>query len=427
MKIAIIGSGIAGLSAAWLLSPAHDVVVFDMEHHAGGHVRTVNLGGHPPLEAGVQAFHERGYPNLIQLLSHLGIETERSSATFSISSGRGKLEYAIDPITAGKSVSLGSGFVRVLKEMKRFHHEAPQWLESREPNMSLGMYLKNNKYSMEFVRDYILPVAAGMWNVGTTEIRKMPARQLLRAMKMHGFLVPHDQQKWLTVKDGMQSYVDALSAPFKDRIHTDTAILSVYRRKHGIETSDKRGNIGVFDKIIFACGADQALRLLQDATDAEKEMLKSFPYVLSSACLHQDRAFMPKDKAVWRAGNYLHSTRDGKICMTYLLNRLHPSLAAVTKSPYFLTLNPAREPRHKIAEFTYRSPVFTGEALKGWKMLRGIQGKMNTYFCGAWTGLGFHEDALTSGLTVAELIGPNARPWQVSEVSSASVNCRPET
>lgn len=425
MKIAIIGSGIAGLSAAWLLSPAHNVVVFDQQHHTGGHAHTLSLDGHPPLDVGMQAFHERGFPNFTQLLSHLGIETEPSNVSFAVSSGKGRLEYAADNLYINKSNRLNPGFAQMVREMKRFHHEAPSWLEGKEPNMSLGMYLKNNKYSMGFIRDYILPLAASIWNVGATEIRKMPARHVFRAMKVHGFLIPHDRQKWQTVKGGMQTYIDALSAPFKDRIHNNTAILSVYRRKHGIETSDKRGNIGVFDKIIFACGADQALRLLQDATDGEREMLKCFPYILSKACVHQDRTFMPRDTSAWRAGNYLHSTRDGKICITYLLNRLHPALG--TKKPYFLTLNPPREPKHLLKEFTCSTPVFSGESLKGWKALRAQQGKLNTYFCGAWTGLGFHEDALVSGLTVAELIGPHTRPWSPArDVSPAAINCKPD-
>ncbi len=426
MRIAIIGAGIAGLSAGWLLSPAHDVVIFDQEHAAGGHARTLTMSGQPPIDMGVQAFHPRGYPNLMAFLSYLQIPTVPSDVSFSVSAGRGKLEYTIDNLYVHKKNHLNRDFILMVREMKRFHHEAPQWLERKEPNMSLGMYLKNNKYSEGFIRDYILPVTASMWNVGVTEIRKMPARHVFRTMKLHGFLIPKDQQEWLSVDQGTQTYMAKLAEILKNNIYTDTAILSIYRRKTGIETSDKRGNIGHFDKIIFACGADQARRLLQDATDQEKSMLESVPYILSKAYLHQDKSFMPQDMSAWRGGNYLHSTRDGKICVTYHLNRLQPWLGQDKKNNYFLTLNPPREPKHILKEITYSHPVYSGETLKGWKTLKSIQGKLNTFYCGGWTGMGFHEDALVSGLTVAELIGPHTRPWSAPDVSLAANNCTPE-
>lgn len=424
MKIAIIGAGIAGNAAAWLLSPAHDVVVFDLEHQPGGHANTVDINGHPPMDIGFLAWHERAYPNFSRLLHHFGIESVQTNVSFSVSLGRGKLEYATDNLFLNKSSHLNPGFTQTVREMKRFHHEAPAWLDSKEPNSSLGSYLKNQKYSTGFMRDYMLPVAASMWNVGATEIRKAPARHIFRAMKQHGFLIPRDQQTWFTVAGGSKTYVNALTASFRDKIQTDTAVLSVYRRKNGIETSDKRGNIGVFDHIIFACGADQTLRLLQDATDGEKDMLRSMPYSLSRAYIHQDMSLMPRDRAAWRSGNYLHSTRDGKVCLTYFLNRLQPWLGK--KTPYFLTLNPPKEPKNILKEITYSHPSFTGDSLKGWKNLKSIQGKLNTWYCGAWTGMGFHEDALVSGLTVAEAIGPNKRPWDVREASMAAMNCKPE-
>jgi len=423
MKIAIIGSGIAGNGAAWLLSQAHDITVYESAKRPGGHSHTVMLDGHPPVDCGFIVYNDRTYPNFIALMDHLGVESEKTDMSFGVSLNDGKVEYAGHELFAQGKNRVNPRFLLMLKDIKRFYEQAPAYLESREPNMSLGLYLKKNRYSSGFIHDHILPMAAAIWSAGVQDVRKFPARSFIRFFRNHGLLMLKNRPPWRTILGGSRQYVEQLTAPFRDKIRLDCEAISIYRRKNGVEITDKYGGINVFDSVVLACHADQSLRLLQDITPEEKEVLGAFPYTLNRAFLHQDKSLMPKSKSAWSSWNYLSSGEDKKVAVTYWMNKLQPFLG--TERDYFVTLNPPYDPENPLKEIHYSHPVFTGTAMKAWKSIKTIQGVNRTWFCGAWCGYGFHEDGLASGLAVAESIGPAMRPWTVTESSPAAANVRP--
>ncbi len=423
MKIAVIGTGISGNAASWLLHNTHDITVYERHDRPGGHASSLSLEGHPPINIGFNLFNDQTSPNFTTLLDILDIPTAKSDMSFALSTDGGKLEYAMHNLFAQPKNKVSPAFLAMSKDMKRFYTTAPGYLDSKEPNMPLGAYLKKHRYSQYFVKNHLLPLAACMWSVGTSSILKMPARAFIRIIKSNGIMSKNSPQ-WLSVEEGNASYVEKMIAPFEDKILFGTAAVSVYRRAEGIEVADSRGNLGLYDAVVMACHTDQALRLLQDASDAEKEILGHVPYTLNKAYLHQDESLMPGLKPVWSAWNYSHSTKDGKVCTTHWLNKMQPSLG--TDQNYFLTLNPAKKPANILHEMNFSTPVFTGDAMKVWRDLRKIQGKRNTWYCGAWCGYGFHEDGLSAGLRVAESIGPDLRPWQIRESSPAGTYAAPE-
>ncbi len=425
MKIAVIGTGITGNAASWLLNQSHDITIYERHDRPGGHSNTVQIDGHPPIDTGFIVYNDWTYPNLIELFKHLDVQTDKTDMSFAVSMDDGKLEYAGHKLFAQPKNKLSPRFLTMLKDVKRFYATAPKYLESKQPNMPLGLYLKKKKYSEAFIRDHILPMAAAIWSSGIGEISKFPAKSFIRFFKNHGLLLMKNRPKWRTVHGGSREYVQKLIEPFKDKILFGTAAVSVYRRAEGIEITDSRGNIAMYDAVVLACHTDQALRLLQDATDREKEILGYIPYNMNKAYLHQDESLMPGLKSVWSSWNYLSSTADGKVAVTYWMNKLQPGIGR--KQNYFVTLNPPREPKHILQEMSYSHPIFNADSVKLWRELRTIQGRMNTWYCGAWCGFGFHEDGLSAGLRVAESIGPTLRPWRIKENSPAGTYAAPDT
>ena len=423
MKIAVIGTGISGNAASWLLHKNHDITVYERYDTPGGHARTVMLDGHPPIDVGFTLFNQWTSPNFTDLLKTLDVSTAQAGFSFGFSLDGGNLEYAMHNHFAQKKNKLSPPFLAMIKDIRRFYTSAPKYLDSKEPNMPLGVYLKKHGYSQNFVKNHLLPMAACLWSVGAGSFLKMPARAFIRVVKSNRLFIKNAPD-WLSVEGGSSTYVDKMVEPFRDKILFGTAAVSVYRRAEGVEVADSRGNIGLYDAIVMACHTDQALRLIQDATDQEKEILKHIPYVLNKAYLHQDESLMPGLKSVWSAWNYFHSNKDGQACVTHWLNKMQMHLG--TAQNYFLTLNPPVEPQHVLKEMTFYTPALNGNAMKLWRDLRKIQGRLRTWYCGAWCGYGFHEDGLSAGLRVAESIGPDMRPWQVKESSPAGTYAAPE-
>ena len=408
MKLAIVGTGITGNAAAWLLHKDHDITVYERHPRIGGHANTMQMGNHPPVDIAFMAYNETGYPNLLELFDRLGVETEKTDFSFSTSLKNGDLEYAGRDVLQQRNIQ---------KDVKRFREHAAEYLTSKEPNMPIGMYLKKNGYSLAFMQNYLFPLAATIWHIGIGEIGKFPARSFIHFFKNQGLFLPEEEQSWHSIIGGSKNYVAKLTEPFKENLRPDKEAVSIYRRPTCVEITDKIGQIHSHDQVILACHADQSIRLLQDVTEREKEILGGIPYAFSTAFLHQDEKFMPVSKKIWAARNYLHSTKEGRVCMTYWLNKIHPSLN--TKENYFLTLNPPAPPEKTIQKTSYNHPHYTREALKTWRTLRQIQGVNKTWFCGAWCGYGNHEDGLSAGLAVAESIGPSIRPWSAGTASPA--------
>lgn len=421
MKIAIVGTGIAGLSAAWLLHKHHELTIYERHRIIGGHVDTFQHEGFPPLENGFMIFNDRYYPNFTKLLETLKVETDPANVTFAGSLHGKHIEYSDSNIFGRVKNKINPRFLLMAKDMGRITGKAEAYLESKEPNMPLGLWLKKKGFSKGFAQDCLLPLGRALWHLPPSELKQFPARNFFRQLKIHGLLDKKNAPQWRSIRGGARSYIEKLAAPFADKIVTDNGAVTIYRRKNGVEITDKFGETKMFDVLILACHPDQSLRLLHDAKPAEQEVLEAFPYVQNKAVLHTDKNLMPGNKQLWSGWNFLSKSNRGPSCVTFWMNKIFQSLEN-NKENFFLTVNPHDRPDNILHEASWFHPSFTGESLKAWKKLPALQGANRTFFCGAWCGYGLHEDALASGLSVAEAIGPAKRPWEVREISPAATH-----
>ena len=424
MKIAIVGTGIAGSAAAWLLSQDHDITLYERRDYAGGHCHTVEMDGHPLMDMGVSVYNEQMSPNLTKLLNHLSIESGQTDLpSFSVSLHDGGFEYSEAHPFIQRKNQINPAHLRTLKEISRFRAEAPAYLNGKKPNMSLGLYLKKHKYSKAFAATWLLPLGAAIWSVDLRDIAKFPAKSFIRFLQAYGFLSPDAAPAWKTIKGGSRTTIHTLLEPLQDRIKLDNAAVSIYRRSEGVEVTDKYGQTELYDQIILACHADQAFGLLRDRTEDETNILGAFTYRQAKAWLHQDKNLMPKTKNLWSGWNIVSPGGSAEAFVTHWINRLQPGIGS--QADYFLSLNPPDEPQHALKDISYSHPVYTKDVVQAWPRIKHIQGADRTWFCGAWCGYGFHEDALSAGLSVAESIGPAVRPWSVTEKSPAGHYARP--
>lgn len=423
MKIAIVGTGVAGLSAAWLLHKHHDITLYERHSAIGGHATTSLIQGYPAIDIGVTMYNDRTYPNFSKLIEHLGVETVETEFSFGASLHDKHIEYTTDKPFARFKNRLNPRFLMMAKDIQSFPAKLDAFLKTKSPNMPLGLFFKKQGYSKGFAQDYLMAIARGVWHLPPSEMKKFPARHFLRVMKNNGF-VGTDRPQWRTFAGGSHHYIHTLAAPFAHKVHADNGAVSIYRRAHGVEITDKTGAMQTFDAVILACHPDQSLRLLHDPTPGEKEMLSCFPYIQNRSYLHTDASFMPKSKSVWSAWNFMSPSTNGPHHMTFWMNKIQPWLKD-EKTNYFLTVNSDTPPQNIIQQVPWFHPVFSGDTLKGWRLLPSLQGKNRTWYCGAWCGYGLHEDGLVSGLSVGEAIGPDRRPWDVKEISPAQANTMP--
>ncbi len=435
MKIAVIGTGIAGLSAAWLLHRRYDVTVFEQNGHAGGHSNTVEATGADgnaiPVDTGFIVYNDATYPNLIALFDHLGVPTKPSDMSFSVSLDRGRLEYAGDTLFslfAQRRNLLRPGFYAMIADILRFFRRAER--DAADPafsNVTLGDYLDAKRYGERFRTEHLVPMGAAIWSSPMADIMAFPFTSFVRFFSNHGLLKLTNRPLWRTVDGGSRAYVARLTAAFADRIRLNRPVDMVLRHPTHVEVTSG-GETERFDQVVLACHGDHALELLGDADRAEERVLGGFRYQRNRAVLHRDPALMPRRRAAWASWNYLAgATRDPKaqVAVTYWMNRLQ-SIDRAT--PLFVTLNPLQPPAPAtvIREIDYEHPVLDGAAITAQGALPGIQGRNHTWFCGAHCGYGFHEDGLCAGLAVAEALGC-PRPWTVTDVSPAGRNATPAT
>lgn len=424
MKIAVIGTGITGNSAAWLLNQSHEVEVFEAGAYVGGHSNTVSGDAHADVDTGFIVYNEWTYPNLIALFEHLGVETVPTDMSFAASLDGGALEYSGDALFGQWRNFFRPSYYRMLLDIVRFYKHAPSLLEGDDAPMSLGEYLTAEKYSQAFIDYHILPMAAAIWSTGTEDVRNFPAASFVRFFVNHGLFLLKDRPRWHTVVGGSRRYVEKLTAGFRDKVHLNNPVTKVLRKDDGVEITDSKGVVRVYDHVVIATHSDQALKVLEDASDEEAAVLGAFPYAPNVAYLHEDVALMPKRRSVWSSWNYLTTNADQSVCLSYWMNKLQPF---VGEKDLFVTLNPPEPPAEDktFAVIPYDHPQFTMGAIEGWEKIKDIQGVRRTWFCGAWCGYGFHEDGITAGLAVAEAIGGVKRPWDVVDKSPAGENCRP--
>ncbi len=423
MRIAVIGSGIAGNAAAWALATgsSHEIVVYEQDGRIGGHSATVDVdydGTHIPVDTGFIVYNELNYPNLTALFAHLGVATEASDMGFAVSSHRGDREWAgrngamLDGLFARRRNLVSPGHLKMIGEMFRFNRSAlADRAAGRLTSESIGAYLERGGYSQRFRDAYLIPMGAAIWSMPPSALIEFPADSFIAFFDNHR-LLHWDRPTWRTVSGGSREYVRLMTAPYADRIRLNTRVTAIRRHDLGVTVTDAGGHSERFDQVILGAHSDQALAMLADASDAERAILGAIPYRDNTVYLHRDPRLMPKRQAAWAAWNVIQGEAD-EITLTYWMNALQN---IDRRMPVFVTLNPETPPREDMTfgRFTYAHPQYTAGAVAAQAALPDIQGRNKVWFCGAWTGYGFHEDGLLSGLTAAETLGATV-PWRIAQ------------
>ncbi len=425
-RIAVIGGGIAGLGTAWLMARRDRVTLYEAGSHVGGHTNTIDVtvdGVRHPVDTGFLVFNRRTYPNLCALFERLGVDVVESEMSFGVSLESPAIEWAgsdLSTVFAQRSNLVRPAFLGMLREIMRFNRDTTRMAaEGTMPALSLGEYLERERYGDAFRNWYLLPMAAAIWSCPTRTMLAYPLATFVRFCHNHGLLQVLDRPQWLTVRGGGRNYVRMITDQLDD-VRVATPVLRVDRGVDGVWVHSRTG-AERFDEVVFACHSDQTLALLgARATAAERRILGAVQYQANTAVVHTDPALLPQRRKVWSAWNYLAgagTADDRPVSVSYLLNRLQP---LPFKTPVVVSLNPFRPPRADLTLRTihYAHPVFDQAAIDAQAALPSIQGQQRTWFAGAWTGYGFHEDGLKSAITVATALGASV-PWQSAEAVQA--------
>jgi predicted NAD/FAD-binding protein len=429
-KIAIVGTGIAGLGASYLLHPHHDIVVYEMSERIGGHARTLTIdydGTEIAVDTGFIVFNEPNYPHLSAMFRHLGIATHESDMTFAATIRDGWLEWGaknFDTVIGQRRNLLRPRFGKLVHDVLKFNANALDTVE-RLPELTLDELIDELRLGEWFRRYYLLPMTGAIWSCPPREMLAFPARSLVRFFANHHLLDSTGQPQWYTVTGGSERYVSRLSQSFAHKVRTKSGVRAVRRENGQAIVTDAHGHSEVFDDVVFACHADEALALLSDADGAERAALGAFRYQMNRAVLHRDPRFMPKRKRCWASWVYTSdgSGDDPAIFVTYWMNLLQ---GIRHDRPLFVTLNPALAiPERAIFdEHEFAHPVFDHAAVAAQAKLQALQGTRNVWFCGAHMRHGFHEDGLASAVHVAELLGARV-PWTTSQPIESFSEIRP--
>lgn len=408
-RIAVVGTGIAGLTAAWLLCRRHQVTVFEQDRRPGGHTHTHDLhldGRDLRVDTGFIVYNDRNYPHFTRLLQQLGVRGRATDMSFSVTNAVSGLEYNghdLASLFVQRRNLLSPRFLGMLLDILRFNRQAPRLLELAGPGPGLGRYLREGRYGTAFAEDYLLPMAAAIWSVPTASLHDFPAKRVIEFFRNHGLLSLTDRPQWYVVEGGSRSYVDRIIADLPD-LRLDCGVQRLRRLADGVEIESAAGREH-YDAVVMATHSDQALALLADPSPAEREVLGAIRFQPNSVLLHSDARVMPSRPGAWAAWNYqLGSAGAEQVTVTYWMNRLQH---IDCEQPLLVTLNQdARiDPASIHARLHYEHPVFDTAAVAAQQRRAEISGQRHTWYCGAWWRYGFHEDGCLSAVQVAQDFG----------------------
>ena len=419
MRIAIIGTGISGLTAAWKLHGEHELTLFEANDYVGGHTHThdLELGGRRyAVDSGFIVFNDWTYPNFIALMDELGVASRPSEMSFSVRCDRTGLEYcgsSLDRLFAQRRNLVSPGFWRMIRDILRFNREAPGLLSGGDGALSLGEYLRREGYSRRFIDHYVIPMGAAIWSTDPATMQSFPARYFVDFFSNHGMLSVDERPRWRTIAGGSRSYVGPITAPYADRIRLSSPVARVLRAPDLVEVVTRDGHRASFDAVVFACHSDQALAMIDAPTAAEREVLGAIPYQPNLAVLHTDRRMLPRRRKAWSSWNYHIPARDQeRVAVTYNMNILQGLEAP---EQFLVTLNPPAQidPARVLREIHYDHPVYTPEGVAAQARRDELMGANRSFFCGAYWSFGFHEDGVKSGLAAAESLTQWSRHAQL--------------
>jgi len=413
MKIAIIGGGISGLTAAYLLHDEHDLTLFEANDYVGGHTHTHELeaeGRRWRVDSGFIVYNEKTYPNFIKLLRRLKVVSQKSSMGFSVKAPYKKLEYSgasLNALFAQRQNLFRPSFYVMIKDILRFNRLAQSKFEGLVESMTIKEFLSQNKFSKHFIENYIIPMGAAIWSTAAEKTIEMPAVFYIRFFQNHGLLQIYNRPQWRVIKNGSKSYIEKIKVGFEKQIKLSTPVKKIIRYKDEVEIffgkSGEHSN--KFDKVIIATHSDQALQMLEEPSAKEKEILGSLPYQENEALLHTDESILPRKKQTWSSWNYLlNEDSKGPVALTYSMNILQ---SLTVRTQFLVTLNSSEkiDSNKILKKLIYQHPLFTVEGVRLQKEKHLINGKKNTFYCGAYWGNGFHEDGVVSALDVCKFFG----------------------
>jgi len=410
MRIAIIGTGIAGNVAAYHLQAEHELTVFEQNSHVGGHTHTHDLefaGDTLQVDTGFIVLNNRTYPNFMKLLNQLDVDIQPTEMSFSVKCERTGLEYngsGINKLFAQRRNIFRPQFHRMIRDILRFNREATDYLSTSAIDISLGQYLARGRYSDQFINQYIVPMGAAIWSAEPSQMFNFPALFFMRFFANHGLLSVKNRPQWYVIEGGSRQYVEKLTAGFRNNIRMNTPVKTIRRYPDRVEVMSEKYGTEIFDYVVMATHSDQALEILDQPSTAESRVLSSIPYQENEAVLHTDEKLLPKNKLAWASWNYhIPTAAQERVALTYDMNILQ---GLNTEDTYCVTLNYSDhiDEDKIIKKVTYHHPVFTPEGVEAQARHREINGTLRTYYCGAYWRNGFHEDGVVSALTAIDHI-----------------------
>jgi predicted NAD/FAD-binding protein len=411
MKIAIIGSGISGLVCGHLLHRDFDLSIFEANDYIGGHTHTIDVSrpeGSYAVDTGFIVFNEVTYPNFCALIDQLGVASQPTQMNFSVHCEKTGLEYgsdSADTLFAQRRNILSPSYWRMVMEIFKLRRHLVVYLNSDEPDMSMGEFLSLHNYSQRFIDHFVVPLGASLWSAEPGKIREFPARTFGRFFENHGFLKATNPIQWRVISGGSRQYVDKLTEPFIEKIHISTPVTRVHRSEDYVELEFADRDKERFDQVIFATHSDQALKILADPTDDERTILGAVPYQANDTVLHTDDTLLPRSRKAWSSWNYsILQDQTDRAALTYNMNKLQ-SIEAAETFCVSLNMHHRIDAGKMLGRYLYQHPVYLEGSVAAQAAHEVISGQHRTHYCGAYWGYGFHEDGVKSGLAVAKYFG----------------------